>query len=315
MFDSLRQKLGLFMGGVRDKTEPKLSTATKIKAAVTGSARLTEADIEGTLWQLQTDLMTNDVSVKTADHIIGELKKRLVGLEIIQGTAGEDVRGVLKAVLAETLTPKKEVDLIEAVRLGPRPFKILVLGVNGTGKTTTMSKLAKLLMDNSFTVVFAAGDTYRAAAIEQLQEHANRIGVKVISHQRGADSAAVMFDAVEHAKARNVDVVLADTAGRMQVKANLMEELKKIVRVNKPDLTLFIGDALAGNDVVDQAETFDRAVGFDAAILAKMDADVKGGSALSIVHSTGKPIIYVGIGQRCEDLRKFEKEWFIDSLI
>jgi fused signal recognition particle receptor len=164
-------------------------------------------------------------------------------------------------------------------------------------------------------VVFAAGDTFRAGAIEQLQEHAKRLGVKVVSHQKGADSAAVIFDAVEHAKARGVDVVLADTAGRMQSKANLMDELKKIVRVNKPDMMLFIGDALAGNDAVEQAATFNEAVGFDAAILAKMDADVKGGSALSIVHATKKPIIYVGVGQGYDDLRRFDKEWFIGNLL
>ncbi|MFH1054817.1 MAG: signal recognition particle-docking protein FtsY [Candidatus Altiarchaeota archaeon] len=315
MFEFLKQKLSSFVGGVKDTTEHQITAATKIKAAVTGKAKLTESDVEDTLWQLQTDLMQGDVSVETADYIIAELKKRLIGLEVTGGSASDEIKATVKSVLEETLTPKKEVNLIESVRNGPRPYKILLLGVNGTGKTTTMAKIARLLMDNGFSVVFAAGDTFRAGAIEQLQEHAQRLGVKIVSHKKGADSAAVIYDAIEHAKARNIDVILADTAGRMHSKANLMDELKKIIRVNKPDMTLFIGDALAGNDAIEQAATFDQAVGFDAAILAKMDADAKGGSALSIVHSTGKPIIYIGVGQKYEDLKEFDKNWFIGNLI
>jgi fused signal recognition particle receptor len=314
MFESLKARLGSFVGAVNEAAHPQISAVTRIKAAVAGSAKLTEADIGDTVWQLQTDLMLNDVSVETADHIAGALRGRLVGLEV-SGSGREEIRSAVRGVLEETLTPKAEVDLLEAIRGGPRPYKIMLLGVNGTGKTTTMAKVARLLMDGGFSVVFAAGDTFRAGAIEQLEEHAKRLGVKVVSHQRGADAAAVFFDAVEHAKARGVDVVLADTAGRMQSKANLMEELKKIVRVNAPDMKLFIGDALAGNDATEQATVFNDAVGFDAAVLAKMDADVKGGSALSIVHATGRPIIYVGVGQGYEDLRKFDRKWFLDNLI
>jgi fused signal recognition particle receptor len=315
MFEALKQKLNLFVGSVKEKTEPQITAATIVKAAVTGKARLTGGDIEDTLGRLQTDLIQSDVAVETAEHIIEELKRRLVGMEVTRNSALEGIRDAVRAVLGETLTPKREVDLIESARTGPRPFKIIFLGVNGTGKTTTMAKVARLLMDNGFTVVFAAGDTFRAGAIEQLQEHARNLGVKVIGHQKGADAAAVIYDAVEHSKAKNIDVVLADTAGRMQSKVNLMDELKKIVRVNKPDLTVFIGDALAGNDAVEQATTFNNAVGFDAAILAKMDADAKGGSALSIVHSTGKPIIYVGVGQRYSDLKRFDREWFIKNIL
>jgi fused signal recognition particle receptor len=315
MFEGLRQKLNSFIGTVKEKTEPRLTASTQVKAALTGRVRLTESDLEDTLWQLQTDLMLADVSVETAEHIISQLKGRLVGMEFSKGAIGQEIRNALRSVLEETLRPKSEIDLIDAIKKGPKPFKILLLGVNGTGKTTTIAKLARLLADNKITVVLAAADTFRAAAIEQLQEHAQRLGIKVISHQRGADSAAVIFDAVEHAKARNIDVVLADTAGRMQSKANLMDELRKIVRVNSPDMTLFVGDALAGNDVTEQATTFNEAVGFDAAILAKMDADTKGGSALSIAHATGRPIIYVGVGQRYEDLRKFDVQWYIGNIL
>lgn len=315
MFDALKQRLNSFIGGLEDKGEHQISAVTKIKAAVAGSAKLTESDVEDVLWQLNTDLLQSDVSVDTADYIIEHLRVRLIGLEVTSGNASEAIRGVVKAVLEETLTPKAEVDLIGAIQAGPRPYKILLLGVNGTGKTTTMAKVAKLLIDNGFSVVFAAGDTFRAGAIEQIQEHAQRLGVKVVTHQRGADSAAVIYDAIEHAKARGIDVVLADTAGRMQSKANLMDELKKIMRVNKPDMTLYIGDALAGNDAIEQASAFNEAVGFDAAIIAKMDADAKGGSALSIVHATGKPIIYVGVGQKYGDLIRFDKGWYVSNII
>ncbi|MBD3388227.1 MAG: signal recognition particle-docking protein FtsY [Candidatus Altiarchaeales archaeon] len=315
MFDSLKQKLNFFMGDVKEKAEPKITASTKVKAAVTGKARLGEADVEDTLWQLQMDLMQSDVAVETAEHIVESLKEKLVGLEVSGRGISDDIRSCIRDVLEESLTPEREVTFLDSVRDGPRPYKVLFLGVNGTGKTTTMAKMAKLLLDNGFSVVFAAGDTFRAGAIEQLQQHAQNIGVNVISHQRGADSAAVIYDAVEHARARNIDVVLADTAGRMQSKTNLMDELKKIIRVNQPDMKLFIGDALAGNDAVEQAKTFNDEVGFEAAVLSKMDADVKGGGALSIVHSTHKPLIYVGVGQKYEDLREFDRSWFIDNIL
>ena len=315
MFEALRERLGSFIGSVKDKTEPKLSAVTQVKAAVTGRATLTEADVSDTLWQLETGLLQSDVSMETAEHIVGSLKGRLVGLEVSSGSAGEAVRAKLREALLEALKPGKEVDLVGSARAGKKPYKVLVLGVNGTGKTTSMAKIAKLLMDNGMSVVFAAGDTFRAGAIEQLEEHARRLGVRVVSHQRGGDSAAVLYDAVEHAAAWGVDVVLADTAGRMQSKANLMEELKKVVRVYKPDMTLFVADALAGNDTVEQARTFNEAVGFDAAVLSKMDADAKGGSALSIVHATGKPVIYIGVGQGYADLKRFDGNWFVDKIL
>ncbi len=315
MFEALRERLGSFIGSVKDKAEPRLSAVTQVKAAVTGRATLTEADVSDTLWQLETGLLESDVSMETAEHIVGALRERLVGLQVSSGSAGEAVRAALRAGLLEALKPVKEVDLVASAKAGGKPFKVLVLGVNGTGKTTSMAKLARLLMDNGLSVVFAAGDTFRAGAIEQLEEHARRLGVRVVSHQRGGDSAAVLYDSVEHAAARGVDVVLADTAGRMQSKANLMEELKKVVRVYKPDMTLFVADALAGNDAVEQARTFNEAVGFDAAVLSKMDADAKGGSALSIVHATGKPVIYVGLGQGYGDLKKFDGNWFVDKIL
>jgi len=183
---------------------------------------------------------------------------------------------------------------------------IVFFGVNGTGKTTTIAKLAYYLMQNGLKVVLASGDTFRAGAIEQLEKHADALGIKVISHQKGADSAAVVYDAVEHARAKNIDVVLADSAGRMQTNVNLMDEMRKIVRVIQPDLKLFVGDALTGNDAVEQARRFNEAVGVDGIILSKLDADAKGGSAISIAYEIKKPILFVGVGQEYTDLKEFD---------
>jgi fused signal recognition particle receptor len=195
------------------------------------------------------------------------------------------------------------------------PYVILFVGINGTGKTTTIAKVTKLLQDNGHSVVLASGDTYRAGAIEQLEEHARRLGVRVIKHRYGSDAAAVSFDAVQHARAQGIDAVLIDTAGRMHTNRNLMDELEKIKRVVQPDLTVMVLDALIGNDAIDQAETFNRHIGFDAAILTKVDADAKGGSSLSISYITGKPIIYVGVGQEYRDLERFDARWFAGKIL
>ncbi|MCK4400465.1 signal recognition particle-docking protein FtsY, partial [Candidatus Bathyarchaeota archaeon] len=195
------------------------------------------------------------------------------------------------------------------------PFVVMFVGINGTGKTTTIAKMSRLLMDEGFTVVLASADTYRAGAIEQLEEHGRRLGVRVIRHRYGSDAAAVGFDAVEHAKAQGVDVVLIDTAGRMQTNRNLMDELQKMKRVVQPDLTIMILDSLIGNDATEQAMTFNEQVGFDAAVLTKVDADARGGSSLSVSYLTGKPVIYVGVGQEYKDLQPFDVEWFAERLL
>jgi len=195
------------------------------------------------------------------------------------------------------------------------PFKILFLGINGTGKTTTVAKFANYMKKNGFSVVIAAGDTHRAGAIEQVTEHANRISAKVVAQRYGADPAAVARDGVLYAKAHHIDVVLIDSAGRMQTNQNLMEEMSKIVRVVSPDLKIFIGDSLAGNDAVSQAELFSKYTGFEGAILTKVDADSKGGAALSIAFTTKRPILFLGVGQSYDDLRRFDAKAFADSLV
>jgi len=280
--------------------------------------RFTKEELDQILWELQLQLVSNDVALKVAEHISSELKRRLLCVEAPRfGDRVQIVREALRETMRDILKTPPE-DLLKMAgekRKHGEPLVLLFIGVNGTGKTTTIAKVAKLLMDHGYRVVLASGDTYRAGAIEQLEEHARRLGLRVIRHRYGADPAAVSYDAVEHARARGYDAVLIDTAGRMQTNRNLMEELRKIKRVIRPDLTILVVDALTGNDAVEQAETFNREVGFDAAIVTKVDADARGGSSLSIAYSTGKPILYLGTGQGYGDLQPFNPDWLLRRLL
>ncbi len=283
------------------------------------SAGLTEKDLDPILWDLQLQLIGSDVSVEVAEKVCSELKERLLGEDAPRfGDKSKLVHDSLKASLESVMGGSGRVDLLkllaEAKERG-EPYVVMFIGINGTGKTTTIAKMARLLMDKGFTVVLASADTYRAGAIEQLEEHGRRLGVRVIKHRYGSDAAAVGFDAVEHAKARGVDAVLIDTAGRMQTNRNLMDELQKMKRVVQPDLTIMILDSLIGNDATEQAMTFNERVGFDAAVLTKVDADAKGGSSLSVSYLTGKPVIYVGVGQGYKDLQPFDADWFAERLL
>jgi fused signal recognition particle receptor len=279
----------------------------------------TEKDLEPLLWDLQIQLIGNDVSVEVAEHICSELKGRLMGSEVPRFG---DKSGVVKKALLESLEAVmnngKDVDLLKLVEESKKkgePFSVMFVGINGTGKTTTIAKVAHLLKKKGYSVVLASGDTYRAGAIEQLEEHGRRLGVRVIRHKYGSDAAAVGFDAIEHAKAQSIDVVLIDTAGRMQTNRNLMDELQKVKRVVQPKLTIMIIDSLIGNDATEQAMTFNKHIGFDAAILTKVDADAKGGSSLSVSYLTAKPVLYVGVGQEYDDLQLFNVEWFAEKLL
>jgi fused signal recognition particle receptor len=208
-----------------------------------------------------------------------------------------------------------DLNIIDEIRKKKdKPYIISFIGVNGSGKTTSMAKLAYLLQKNNLSVVFAASDTFRAAAIQQLQEHADKLGVKMIRHDYESDPAAVAFDAIQHAKSKGIDVVLIDTAGRLHVNDNLMNELKKLIRVNKPDLKIFVGESITGNDCVEQAKLFNEVVGIDAIILAKADVDEKGGAAVSVSYVTKKPIIYLGTGQKYDDLQEFKPEIIIKNI-
>lgn len=282
-------------------------------------SELSEKDLEPILWDLQLQLISNDVAVDVAAKVCEELRERLKGVTFPRfGDKMAPVREALREAIEATMTADGVEDLLDMVankKSGGEPLVVLFVGINGTGKTTTIAKIARLLMDKGYGVVLASGDTYRAGAIEQLEEHAKRLGTRVVKHKYGADPAAVSFDAVQHARARGVDAVLIDTAGRMQTNRNLMDELKKIKRVVQPDLTVMVLDSLIGNDAVDQAQTFSMQIGFDAAILTKVDADAKGGSSLSVSYLTGKPIIYVGVGQGYGDLQRFDAAWFADKIL
>ncbi|MHA3964132.1 MAG: signal recognition particle-docking protein FtsY [Candidatus Thorarchaeota archaeon SMTZ1-45] len=280
---------------------------------------LNEKNLADAVWELQMVLIQNDVAVEVAEHICELTKKKVLGTR-----AGrlENLSRLFKSAIydsiLEVLTPEHPLDPIEFAREKREKGEtttILFVGVNGTGKTTTLAKLANIFKKKGFSVVIAAGDTYRAGSIEQLEKHAERLGVRVIRQDYGADAAAIAYDAVAHAKARHIDIVLIDSAGRMQSNKNLLEEMKKIVRVAEPDLKIFVGDALAGNDALSQAKEFHNAIGIDGAILAKVDADPSGGAALSIAFVTGRPVVYVGVGQYYDDLKRFDPSWFAERLI
>jgi len=280
---------------------------------------LTPADVEDVIWELQVGLLESDVAVPVSDKIIDRTKELLTGRKLgLTEDPKKLVEEILRQTIREVLSTEKKVDvleLIKAKRAKGEPAVFVFLGINGHGKTTTVAKLAKYIVDHGYKPILAAADTFRAAGIEQLEIHANRLGLEVVKQRRGADAAAVAFDAIAHAKARGFDVVLIDTAGRMQTDVNLMDEMKKIVRVSKPDLKIFIGDALTGNDAVEQAATFDKAVGIDGSILCKMDADARGGAALSITQVTGKPILFLGTGQDYKDLVEFDPDFLLKALI
>ena len=271
------------------------------------------------LEEFKLSLVENDVAFPVAEKICEELASRLEGRQIKRlEDKRKIVKEALQQILLEILNTGEKIDMLkmaEEKRRKGEPLVIVFVGINGTGKTTTIAKIAKMFSKNGYSVVLACSDTYRAGSIEQLGEHAKRLGVRMIKHTYGADPAAVAYDAINYAKAHGINVVLIDTAGRIQTDRNLMNELAKIKRVINPDLTILTVDALTGNDAVMQAEEFDKAVGIDGTILTKVDADVKGGSALSVTHVTGKPVIYIGTGQTYDDLEVFNPQMFVDMIL
>jgi fused signal recognition particle receptor len=297
----------------------KLKKAFSKAAKGIGQKELTEKVLDDTLLDLQIALLESDVAQEVVDDLSAKLKKEMLGLKLEkEEEATEIVQSKLQMAVAEIFARAGRLDLTEKIRLKKEakagPFVIVFLGINGTGKTTTVAKIANLLRKAGFSVVVAAGDTHRAGAIEQLEQHTNRLSLKIVKQRYGADPSSVGRDAYDHAKKNYIDVVLVDTAGRMQTSKNLMDEMGKIVRVVKPDVKLFIGDALAGNDTINQAGEFFEYTNFDGAILTKVDADAKGGSAISIAHITSKPVVYIGVGQGYEDIIPFDPDKFIGSL-
>ena len=280
---------------------------------------ISEKDLENTLFDLEIALLESDVAQEVIDDISASLKSKLLGLSVEKDKTPEElIQFHVQKSIYEILTKSGTLDLVKEIKSKKEnkgsPFIVVFLGINGTGKTTTVAKVANLLHKNGLSVVLAASDTHRAGAIEQLGEHARRLSLKMIHQRYGADPSAVARDAVEYGKKHRVDAILIDTAGRMQTAKNLMDEISKIVQVVKPDLKIFIGDSLAGNDAIYQAKEFFAYTKFDASILTKTDADAKGGAIISITYLTSKPIIYLGVGQKYDDIIPFNLDTFIESL-
>jgi fused signal recognition particle receptor len=268
---------------------------------------ISESDVDMIYSEIKTVLLENNVALSVLENIQKDLKNKLVGESVSMFGNKKYLNNVIRDSIANTLIGYDKEEFISKIK-SKKPFVILVIGVNGAGKTTTIAKLCKLFLSKGLKPVIAAGDTFRAASIEQLEIHAKKLKVPIIKHTYGSDPAAVAFDAIKHANSAKEDVVVIDTAGRSDINKNLIEELKKVKRVSKPDMTIFIGDALTGNDVVKQAEVFDKEIGIDANILSKADVDKKGGAVLSISYITKKPILFLGVGQGYDDLIPFNKE-------
>ena len=279
--------------------------------------KVSEADLKDILEELEVNLIEADASIEVVEKIKQDLLKNLVGKEIERKKFKAKILGIIKKSIGEILEVEK-IDLDEIIRkakIEKGYATILFFGTNGVGKSLSIAKLANFLQKKGYKVVLAAGDTFRAAGDVQLESYAKQIKVPVIKHQRGADAAAVIFDARKFAEARNYDVVIADTSGRMHTKQNLLDELKKIVRVNKPDLKVLVLDSLTGNDVIYQYKFFNDAVGIDAIVFTKVDVNEKGGNILSICYAYKKPILFLGIGQGFDDLIEFNKEKILNNLL
>ena len=307
MFESLKKVFGI---------KPKdIPLPEKAEELVGDSGRkISEKDLDELLWELELGLLEADVALPVIEEIKDSVRANLLGKRVDrQFTVEAAVKLALQNAIEEVLK-QSEFDFDDYIAKHEKPVIVMFVGINGTGKTTAIAKITNRLQKNGLSVVLAAGDTFRAGAIEQISIHGDRLGAKVIKHQSGGDPAAVAYDAIDHAKARLRDVVLVDTAGRMQTNSNLMDEMKKIKRVAKPHLTIFVGDSLAGNDAIEQAITFNKEIGIDAVILTKIDTDAKGGAALSIAHAVKKPIAFLSTGQAYEEIIKFNSKWMVDRL-
>ncbi|NTV23619.1 MAG: signal recognition particle-docking protein FtsY [Nanoarchaeota archaeon] len=273
---------------------------------------LSESKFDELFWDFELSLMENNVAVEVIEKIKSDLKADLVNKKLARGSLDKAVLDSLRRSI-EGLFEARPTDLV-SLAAKKKPYVIVMVGINGAGKTTTVAKLVSMFKKHNLECVVAACDTFRAAAIQQIEEHTDKLGVKLIKHDYGSDPAAVAFDAIEHAKAKGKDIVLIDTAGRLHSNTNLMAELEKVIRVSKPDFKLFIGESIAGNDVVEQVKLFNEKVGIDGIILAKADIDEKGGAAISVSYVTGKPVLYLGMGQGYDDLIEFDKEKVISQL-
>ncbi len=337
MFDGLKEKLDRFREDAEaaaeekgdtpedvDETEPAtddedagddVSFTKKAKSLATGRVVIREEDLEDALWELEMALLESDVEMEVAEALLERIRDELVGdTHLVTTSIDEVVEEALRNALVDVMSADG-LEFDAYIETAEKPVVIVFTGVNGVGKTTTIAKLAQYLEDAGYSSVLANGDTFRAGANQQIGEHADRLDKNVIAHEQGGDPAAVIYDAVEYAKANDVDVVLGDTAGRLHTSDDLMSQLAKIDRVVEPDLTVFVDEAVAGQDAVTRAAEFNDAAAIDGVVLTKADADAQGGAALSIAHTIGKPILFLGTGQGYGDLQRFDPEWLVDQLL
>ena len=297
----------------KEKKSPSL--AQKVVSLVRDREFIISAkEIEDSLSDLEIGLLESDVAFSAADAILTRVRDDLTGSK---RKIGSSVDAIITHALSDALLSVlgEGVDILEFIKSREKPVKILFTGVNGTGKTTSVAKVAHFLTTHGCTVAIGAGDTFRAGAIEQIDVHGERLGIKVIQHQEGSDPSAVLFDTVQYAKAHHIDVVLGDTAGRFHNRVNLMNQLSKIRRVIQPDLIVYVDEAVAGNDAVIRAEEFAKSVGMDAVMLTKVDMDPKGGAAISIAHAVGKPLLFIGTGQGYDDIMPFDPKAIVADLL
>ena len=293
---------------------------TKTRSVVRGSLDrlLGRAADPALLEEFEAALISSDLGVHVAERVMNRLKQSLQGTDASQAAR---VQEALQQTLLDVLTPASGPSLEQLIAKGPKPFVILAVGVNGVGKTTTIAKIAQRLVQDGRVPLLVAADTFRAAAIDQLQVWADRVGVEVIRHRHGADPAAVAYDGLAAARARNVDVVLIDTAGRLHTKSNLMDELRKISRViaqelpGAPHEVLLVLDATLGQNALSQARQFHQAVGVTGLALTKLDGTARGGIVVAIADELKLPVRLIGVGEAVEDLQDFQPAAFIDALL
>ncbi|MEW6748276.1 MAG: signal recognition particle-docking protein FtsY, partial [Candidatus Micrarchaeota archaeon] len=299
----------------KPKERVKLGIFGAVKSIITREVQISEGGVKEMLDNFELELLEADVDLGVAETIKEDLSSRLIGSKIAKSKLHSFVSDSIKETLLQVLTSDKMFDFEGRLESAEKPLKIMFIGINGAGKTTTIAKVANLLQKRGKKVVFAAADTFRAAAIEQMEIHAQRLGIKMIKREYGSDPTSVAYDAVNYAKAHSIDAVLIDTAGRQDTNISLLNEMKKMGRVIQPDLKIYIGESIAGNAIIEQVSAFDREVGIDGVILTKLDCDPKGGTMLSLSKATGVPIIYVGMGQGYDDLERFDPAGIVARIL
>ena len=295
----------------KENETPKIGFFARLKQKLTSSI-LTKEQFDIIFEELEITLLENNTALEAVDKIKSSLSKDLVGISIKKSEIESTILNSLKeAILSLLIEPP---NLLENIKKSLEPYVIIFFGINGTGKTTTIAKLANYLKQNKISSILAAGDTFRAASIEQLEAHTSKLQVPIVKQTYGSDPAAVAFDAISYAKKHKIQCVLIDTAGRMYTKSNLLKEMEKIIKVSKPNLKIFVGESITGNDAIEQAKTFNETIGIDGIVLSKADIDEKAGTILSVSHVTNKPIYFLGTGQSYEDLTLFSKKEVLKNL-